>query len=108
VQKTHKIGQSSDYQPWAMNPFWRERISMVDLIVLTSLEELLFMLKILLFCKTSYHDEEVDCTEPVSVNITWTKILAADMAMLITIYTINVLVQKAYEYACNCKSDNMP
>jgi hypothetical protein len=21
VQKTHKIGQSSDYQPWAENPF---------------------------------------------------------------------------------------
>ncbi len=47
------------------NPFFRERISTVDLLVLTSLDQLLFLLWILFifFYKTSYLNEEVNCTE---------------------------------------------
>jgi hypothetical protein len=47
---------------------------MVDLQVLTSLDQLIFMLKILFifFYKTSYFNEEVNCTEPYpSVSIPW-------------------------------------
>ncbi len=44
----------------------RERLSTVDLQVLNSLDQLLFILKNLFtfFYKTSYFNEEVNCTEP--------------------------------------------
>jgi hypothetical protein len=46
-------------------PYWRERFNTVGLLVLTSLDQLLFTLKILFsfFYKTSYLNEEVNCTE---------------------------------------------
>ncbi len=48
----------------AGNPIWRERISTVDLIVLASSDQLLFVLKktIFLSYKTRYLNEEVNCT----------------------------------------------
>ncbi len=50
---------------WAGTSCWRGRLNTVDLLVLTSLEHLLLIVKILLsFYKTSYHNEEVNCTEP--------------------------------------------
>jgi hypothetical protein len=44
----------------------RGRLSMVDLLVLTSLDQLLFKIEniIKLFYKTSCLNEEVNCTEP--------------------------------------------
>ncbi len=44
-------------------PYLRGRLSTVDLLVLTCLDQLLFILKIL-FNKTSYLYEEVNRTEP--------------------------------------------
>jgi hypothetical protein len=48
------------------NSYRRGRISTVDLLVLTSLDKLLFTQKILLFFfyKTSYSNKEVNRTEP--------------------------------------------
>jgi len=48
------------------NPNLRGRISMVDILVLTSLDLLLCILKlyIFFFCKTIYLNGEVNCTEP--------------------------------------------
>ncbi len=47
-------------------PFWRERLNTVDLLVLTCLDQLLIILKILFtfFTVTSYINVEVNCTEP--------------------------------------------
>jgi hypothetical protein len=45
----------------------RERLSTVDLLVLTSLYQLLFILKILFTFLTSYFNEEVNCPEPSSL-----------------------------------------
>jgi hypothetical protein len=39
-------------------------ISTVDLLVLTSLGQLLLILKVLFIYKTSYLNEEVNCTKP--------------------------------------------
>jgi hypothetical protein len=50
------------------------RVSTVHLLVLTSLDQLIFILKILLayFTKTSYLNEEVNCIEPSPlVSIPW-------------------------------------
>jgi len=65
---------SSQYQLWWLwenlnawpgNPYGRGRLSTVDLLVLTSLDKLLFILKYYFpFYKTSYLNEEVNCTEP--------------------------------------------
>ncbi len=42
-------------------------MSMVDLLVLTGFDQLLFKLKLnFLFYKTTYLNEEVNCTEPSS------------------------------------------
>ncbi len=38
------------------NPYWRGRLSMVDFIILTSLDQLISRL--------NYLNEKVDCTEP--------------------------------------------
>ncbi len=50
------------------------KLSSVDLFVLTSLEQVIFILKIIFtsFCKTSYLNQEVNCTEPSpSVWLPW-------------------------------------
>jgi len=49
------------------------RVSIVDLFLLTTLDYLLRVLKTLfIFYKTSYTNEEVNCTEPsLSVSILW-------------------------------------
>ncbi len=54
-------------------PYRMGRISTVDLLVLTSLNELLFKLKLnFLFYKATYLNEEVNCTEPSpSVRVPW-------------------------------------
>jgi hypothetical protein len=46
--------------------YWGGRLNTIDLLLLTSLDQLIFMLKILFqfFYKTSYLNEEVNCTEP--------------------------------------------
>ncbi len=46
--------------------YWRGRLSTVDLRVLASLNQLLFYIEIIiiLFYKTSYLNEEINCTEP--------------------------------------------
>jgi hypothetical protein len=47
------------------NPYWRGQLSTVDLHLLTSIDQLHLILKILFtFYKTSYLNEEVNCTEP--------------------------------------------
>ncbi len=54
--------------------FWRGRLSAVDLLVLTSLDQLFIYIEniINLFYKTSYLNEEVNCTEPFPlVSIPW-------------------------------------
>ncbi len=49
----------------AGKPYWRGSISTVDLLVLTSLDQLLWELKLNFpFYKTTYLNEEVNCTEP--------------------------------------------
>jgi len=56
------------------NTHWRGMFSTVDLLVLTSLDQLLWILKIYIysFYKTSYLYKEVKCTEPSpSVSIPW-------------------------------------
>ncbi len=57
----------------AGNPHTRERIRTVDLLVLTSREQQLFILKLyFLFHKTTYLKEEVSCIEPSpSVRAPW-------------------------------------
>ncbi len=51
------------YRP--RKPYWKGRPSTVDLRVLTSLDQLILILKILFsFIKTSFLNEEVNCTEP--------------------------------------------
>ncbi len=55
-------------------PYWKGRLSTVDLLVLASLDQLIFYWKYyLLFYKTSYLNEEVNCTEPSSssVSVPW-------------------------------------
>jgi hypothetical protein len=54
--------------PCPGNPYCMGRISTVNLLALTSSDQLLFILKIsfFLFYKTSYHKEEVNCLEPSS------------------------------------------
>jgi len=53
--------------------YWRARLSTVDLLVLTSINQLLFTMKILFtFYKTSYLNKEANCSEPFpSVSIPW-------------------------------------
>ncbi len=53
--------------------YWRGRLSTVDLLVLSSLDQLLFLWKYYLpFYKTSCPNEEVNCSEPFpSVSIPW-------------------------------------
>ncbi len=53
------------FLPWPGNPHWRERISTVDLLVPTSSDLLLLMIKkyVLLFYETSYLNEEVNRAE---------------------------------------------
>ncbi len=48
------------------NPFLREKLSTVDLLVLTSSGQLLFIMKTLLtlFTKQATLNKEVNCTEP--------------------------------------------
>jgi hypothetical protein len=49
------------------NPYWRGRLSIVDLLPLTSLDPLLLKMQTLFiyfFYETSYLYEEVSCTEP--------------------------------------------
>jgi hypothetical protein len=60
-------------------PLLKGRLSTVDLLVLTSLDQLLLIVQThyLHFYKTSYPNEEVNCTEPspsVSVPWSWSKI----------------------------------
>jgi hypothetical protein len=58
--------------------YYRGRISTVDLLVLTYLDQLLLILKVYIyfFYKTSNINEEVDCTEPsLTVRISWQYIL---------------------------------
>jgi len=60
---------------WALpgNPCWRGRLSTADLLVPTSLDQLLSKLKITyLRFKSSYLNEEVNCTDPsLAVSIPW-------------------------------------
>ncbi len=56
------------------NPYWSGRISRVDLLVLTNLDQLIFILNILFtfFHKTSYLNEKSKCTEPsLPVSVPW-------------------------------------
>jgi hypothetical protein len=57
------------------NPYLRGRLSMVDLLVLTSLDQLNFILKIIF----TFFDEEVkevNCTESSpSVSVPWLKLI---------------------------------
>ncbi len=47
------------------SPYWKGRLSTVDLLVLTSLDQLLLIVNhYLLFYKTSYLNGEVNCTLP--------------------------------------------
>ncbi len=54
-------------------PYWIGSISTVDLLVLTSLDQLLFKLTLnFLFYKATFLNEEVNCTEPSpSVRVPW-------------------------------------
>jgi len=55
-------------------PLLRGRISTLDLLVLTCLDQLLLIMKILFFSfyKTNYLNEEVNCTYlPPSVRVPW-------------------------------------
>ncbi len=45
------------------NPYWRSKISTVDLLVLTSSDQLLLIQEKILFFKTSFLNEEVNRTE---------------------------------------------
>jgi hypothetical protein len=49
-----------------VNPYWKGRIGTVDLLILTCSDQLLHLLKIhsFFFYKTSYINEEVNCTQP--------------------------------------------
>jgi hypothetical protein len=50
------------YQPW--NPYWRGSLNTVDLLVLTNINKLPYLLEhFLSFYKTSYLNEEVICIE---------------------------------------------
>ncbi len=63
----------------AGKPYWGGRLSTVDLLVLTSLDQLLLIIKFLfhLCYKTSYLNEEVNCTVPSpSVSFPWMRYLA--------------------------------
>ncbi len=55
------------------NPYRRERISTVDLLVPTCSHQCLLILNyIFLFYKTTYFNEEVECNEPTpSVSVPW-------------------------------------
>jgi len=55
------------------NPYWREGLSTDDLLVLSSLDQLLLILSTLFtFCKTVYLNEEVKGTEPSpSASVPW-------------------------------------
>ncbi len=59
-------------------PYSRGRLSTFCLFVLSSLDQLIFILKIYLhFYKTSYLNEEVNCTEfSPSVSVPWVILLA--------------------------------
>jgi len=47
------------------NPYWRGRISTIDFLVLTSLDQLLLILNwFIIFYKTTYLTEEVNRAEP--------------------------------------------
>jgi hypothetical protein len=52
--------------PTTGNPYWRVRLSAVNILVLTSLDKLLSMLHLELFTflRTSYLNEGVNCSEP--------------------------------------------
>jgi hypothetical protein len=76
--KNTKSGKSLTFYPnGAGNPCCRGRLSTVDLLVLTSLDQLLFYWKYLTFFqKTSYPNQEVNGTEPSpSVSIPWIDVL---------------------------------
>jgi hypothetical protein len=72
--QTNKTGgqRYSDISPFSIpwfypgNPYWTGRLSTIDLLVLTSLGELILTLKlhIYIFTKPTYLNEEVKCTEP--------------------------------------------
>jgi len=67
VTKTRRL-----FRGKAGKSFWRGRLSTVDLLVLTSLDQILILLEILFtfFYKTSYPTEEINCTQPApSVSI---------------------------------------
>jgi len=57
---------------------WKGRLSTVDLLARTSLDQLLWILIVLfIYFKTSFLNEEVNCTEPSpTVSIPWTLTLA--------------------------------
>ncbi len=58
----------------ARYPYWKERISTVVLLALTSSVQLLLIMKniIFLFYKTCYLNEDTNCTEPFpSVRVSW-------------------------------------
>jgi hypothetical protein len=54
-----KLGeyQNRHFNPCSGSPYQKGRLRAVDLLVLTGSNQLFF------FCKTSYHNEEVNCTE---------------------------------------------
>jgi hypothetical protein len=50
----------------------KKRLRTIDLLVLTSLVKLLLIQQTIFFYKTSYHNEEFNCTEPSrSVSVPW-------------------------------------
>ncbi len=71
-----RLGTKKLLWPWKArpgNPYWRERFSTVDLLVQTSLDQLLLRLKTLFtFLLNKLFNEEVNCTEPPpSVSVPW-------------------------------------
>jgi hypothetical protein len=58
--------QSTLFRPGKL--YWRGRLSTVDLLVLTSLDQLLLIMQTLLsFNKTSFLNEELHCTVPLQL-----------------------------------------
>jgi hypothetical protein len=60
-------------------PYWRGRLSTVDLLELTGSDQLLLIVQTLFFCKTSYVNEEANCSGPSpSVSVPCWKFYAAN------------------------------
>ncbi len=82
------------------NPYWRGRISTIDLLVLTSSDQLLFILKLyFLSYKTSYLNKEVNCIVPsLSVRVPW--LLCLPSLMLNVLLLLTCVVSLSWMLLC--------